>query len=251
MERGNEIGSCDHPGPIVKEEEFMKGDMEWRDIGSGVVARTFPKMDKLVVTTRGGPPVADIHRRVVRSLSTGNVIDDCVVGDTPDTVLNRRLRFPDDVRIELTMKGALKMFERQGTDIAEIFSQPRITQEAAVRDYDGIRLIPGWSLDLTREDPKTGRPWDLSSHAVRQRVRKMVKETKPFMVIGSPPCTMFSTMQNMNKGKIGKERFDKMLEDAKEHIRFCVEVYRIQMKEGRFSCTSTRTSQRRGKCRKS
>ena len=53
MERGNEIGSCEHPGPIVKEEEFMNGGMECRDMGSGVVSRTFPKMDKLVVTTRG------------------------------------------------------------------------------------------------------------------------------------------------------------------------------------------------------
>ena len=116
--------------------------------------------------------------------------------NVPDDILHRRLMVPDNLRIELVMKGALKMFEAKGSDVSEIFSQPRVAQEAALRDYDGVRLTPGWSLDLTREDPLTGEPWDLSKCAVRERVRKLVRETAPFLVIGSPPCTMFSTLQN-------------------------------------------------------
>ena len=128
----------------------------------------------------------------MRSLAAGKVIDDCVVDDVTDSVLNRHLPYPEDVRIELTMKGALAMYEEKGADISEMFSQPRIAQEAAVRKYGWMELKPGWSLDLTREDPATGKPWDISQPAVRNRVRALVRDTQPFIVIGSPPCTMFA-----------------------------------------------------------
>ncbi|MBN71658.1 MAG: hypothetical protein CME32_20555 [Gimesia sp.] len=224
----------EHPGPIDTSGDFAAGDMQWQDIGSGVFARTFPKMTKLITTTRGGPPLSEVHRRVVRSLTTGKVVDDCIVDETNDTVLNRRLRFPDDLRIELTMKGAIKMFERKGADVSELFSQPRIAQEAAIREYDGMKLVPGWSLDLTRTDPTTNKPWDLSKPEVRTRVRKLVKDTKPFVVIGSPPCTMFTSLQNLSKNRRDKAKFERKFEEAKQHIKFCEEVYKMQVKEGRF-----------------
>ena len=107
------------------------------------------------------------------------------------------------------MKGALKMYEMNGSDISELLSQPRVTQEAAPRSYDGVRLVPGWSLDLTREDPLTGKPWDLAQHAVRERVRKMVRDTAPFLIIGSPPCTMFSSLQKLSKKRRDKAKFNK------------------------------------------
>ncbi len=188
----------------------------------------------MITTTRGGPPIQDVHRRIVRSLSTGKVIDDCIVDDTTDSVLNRHLRVPEDIRIELIMKGALKMFETKGVDVAELYSQPRIAQEAAIRSYNGVNLLPGWSLDLTREDPLTGEPWDMAKHEVRERVRKLVRDTKPFMVIGSPPCTMFCSLQDLNKGKRDEEEFQRKLEVAKKHVRFCLELYQLQVDEGRF-----------------
>ena len=94
----------------------------------------------------------------MRSLAAGKLIDDCVVDDVADSVLNRHLPYPEDVRIELTMKGALAMCEEKGAGISQMFSQPRIAQEAAVRKYGGMEFKPGWSLDLTREDPSTGKP---------------------------------------------------------------------------------------------
>ena len=101
------------------------------------------------------------------------------------------------------MKDAVKAFEfdKNGIDVAEVFSQPRINQEAAVRSYKAAALKPGWSLDLTRDDPVTGKPWDLGKPEVRERVRKMVHETKPFIVIGSPPCTLFCPLQELSKNK--------------------------------------------------
>ena len=87
---------------------------------------------------------------------------------------------------------------------------------------------------MTRDDPLTGEPWDLGRHEVRERVRKLIRDTKPFMVIGSPPCTMFCALQNLNKSKRDEGVFTKRLENAKRHIRFCIELYMMQVNGGRF-----------------
>ena len=222
------------PGPRHRGDEFPKGDLEWKDIGSGVMAKTFPQMARLVTTSRGGPQVSDVYKRVVRSLTTGKIIDECILDDTPDSVLNRMLPCPDHVRVELTMRGAIKMFEVKGADVSEVFSPPRVAQEASVRQYGGRSLKPGWSLDLTREDPLTGEAWDLGKHEVRERVRKLVRDTKPFMLIGSPPCTLFCALQNLQKGKRDEKAFQRRLENAKRHVMFCIELYTMQLRGGRF-----------------
>ena len=174
----------EQPSPVVRKSEICKGDLQWKNIGSGTMARTFKDAKKLMVTTRGGPPSCDVHRRIVRNLNTGRVIDDCIVDDTPDEVLFRDMEFETDIRVELILKDALETFSRKGADVVEIYSQPRITQEAAVRRYGKTELVPGWSLDLTRNDPKTGEPWDLSDKKVQSRVDKMIRSCEPMFVIG-------------------------------------------------------------------
>ena len=57
-----------------------------------------------------------------------------------------------------------------------------------------------------------------------------MEESKPFMLIGSPPCTMFSTLQNLSKAKRNEEEFNLKMEIARKHVRFCVELYKIQLK---------------------
>lgn len=168
-----------HPGPKLRRNEIEKNELKWQDIGSGTFARTFIGVKKLFTTTRGGPPLCDVHRRTIWSITTGKVIDDCFVDDVPDAILYRELLEEDDIRVELVMKGALAMYERQGADVVEMFSQPRIAQEATAKRYGGTQLVPGWSLDLTRLDPKTGRAWDLSNPMVQSRVIKMVAEGRP------------------------------------------------------------------------
>ena len=175
----------------------------------------------------------DIHRRITRSLTTCKVIDDCIIKDTPARILHRRMKDADDIRVEWIMEGALKIFEEKGADVAEVYSQPRITQEAALRTYGGTTLRPGWSLDLTLNDPLTGQPWDFNKKEVRARVRGLVRDSKPFMLIGSPPCTMFSTLQNLSKAKRDEEKFNQKMEVAKKHMRFCLKLYRIQLQAGR------------------
>lgn len=145
------------------------------------------------------------------SLITGNVIGECMVDDVPDEVRHSRLAAPDSIMVELVMKGAPGMFEAKGSDVSEIFPQPRAAQDAALRRYDGTKLVPWRSPDFTREDTLTGKPRDLSKCAVRERARKSARGTTPFLVIGSPPCTIPSSLQNWSKSNKDKAEFEKAM----------------------------------------
>ena len=66
-----------HPGPRVPLRKMTARDQQWKDIGSGMVARTFKRVSNLRTTSPGGPCMDDIFRTKIWSLSTGKVIDDC------------------------------------------------------------------------------------------------------------------------------------------------------------------------------
>ena len=145
-----------------------------------------------MTTSRNGPCAADVERRIIRNAITGKLIDDCRPDDVPDVDLHRLLTVPTCIRVELIMRDAAKWFMQKGPDVFELYSPPRIAQEAGLRAYGGRRLRPGWSLDLTVDDPETGKPWDLSDGKIRTKVMKLINEGKPYMVIMSPMCTAFS-----------------------------------------------------------
>ena len=84
-----------------------------------------------------------------------------------DAKLNRDIGQIDDIRVELTLKNALKFFERKGPDVVEIFSQPRLCQAIAGRSFGSRTSRQAFSPDLTMDDPATGQPWDLSKPAVQ------------------------------------------------------------------------------------
>ena len=97
------------------------------------------------------------------------------------------------------MKDAAKRFPQLSPDVSELYSPPRIVQEAGLRSYGGRKLKPGWSLVVTVDDPEIGQPWDLSSGKIRSKVSELIKHDKPYMIICSPMCTAFAQIQNINK----------------------------------------------------
>ena len=137
----------------------------------------------------------------------------------------------DDIRVELTLKNALKLFEWKGPDVVEIFSQPRLCQKSTGRSFGGTTLRPGFSLDLTMDGPATGQPWDLGKPAVQSRVIKFVRDVKPFCVVGSPPCTAFSLLQEISRAKRNPKVMAKELKDGKDHVKFCIEIYRTPLED--------------------
>ena len=88
-------------------------------------------------------------------------------------------------------------------------------------------LSPGHSLDSTNG-------WDFTVEAHRKKAWNLVKQTKPYMLIGSPPCTMFSMLQELNKHMHRDDpewmgEIEKRWRVAVQHIDFCVQVYRLQL----------------------
>ena len=74
----------------------------------------------------------------------------------------------------------------KGTDITEVYSPERVTK--LFREYG---LTPGDSFDL-----RDG--YDLSDERTQALVISRIKKSQPSMVVGSPPCTMFSRLQQLN-----------------------------------------------------
>ena len=107
-----------HASPMQRPEHVSKGELEWRNSGSGVFARTFLGASRRRTTPKGWPGQKDVHRRVVRSLSTGKVIDDCMFEIIFDDAPNRYLGHPDDLRVELPSWGNPKMFREENAEIS-------------------------------------------------------------------------------------------------------------------------------------
>ena len=112
----------------------------------------------------------------------------------------------------MIMRDAAKWYCTKVLDVVELYSPLRIVQEAGLRAYAGQRLKPGWSLDLTKDDPETGKPWNLAGGKVRAKATQLITEGKPRCVILSPMCTAFSQMQDINKDRFilkrSKTRFE-------------------------------------------
>ena len=117
--------------------------------------------------------------------------------------------------------------------VSEIYSPPRVTD--LIKRIRSRHLLPGLALDLTVVDPEDGLPWDFSIRAKRERARKLIREQKPYVLIGSPECTPFSTWQYINRAKHSNPvHMDRAKTAAEVHIRFVCELYQEQIDGGRY-----------------
>ena len=120
-----------------------------------------------------------------------------------------------------------KNVDGTGVDVAEAFSPPRMSAMAEKLGYK-----PGFSLDLTRTNSE-GRAWDLSDQVMQEAALKLLDEQKPHVLVVSPPCTWFSTLMNLNIGKMQEEQVEKNLEKAIGHVAFAVLLCMRQAASGR------------------
>ena len=79
--------------------------------------------------------------------------------------------------------------EQKRRIIAELFSQPRIREVLYAR-----KDIETKSIDL-----KTG--WDLLKNIHQRQCTWALEQMEPDLVIGTPVCTRFSRLQNLNVKK--------------------------------------------------
>ena len=83
--------------------------------------------------------------------------------------------------------------------ISEIYSPPRITKEIVRGGWKHV--APGFALDLTVNDPYDNRPWDFSRADKRRRALELLREQKPYLLIGSPECKAFCTWMALNRAR--------------------------------------------------
>ena len=113
----------------------------------------------------------------------------------------------------------------RGADVTEVYSQPRIAAACAEAG-----LVGGSSFDL-----RTG--WDLSNPKEQRMATQVIMMESPKLLIGSPPCTLFSNLQNLNlavQSEEWKSKFYEARRKAEAHLMFCCKLYKLQRSLGRY-----------------
>jgi hypothetical protein len=119
--------------------------------------------------------------------------------------------------------------------VSEMYSPPRVTAELRRSKTRFRHVFPGFAFDLTVNDPADGQPWDFSKAVKQDRARQVMREQRPYMLIGSPECKHFSTWQALNAAKSSDlEALRRAKRKAIAHIEFMVSLYEEQYEAGRY-----------------
>ena len=73
--------------------------------------------------------------------------------------------------------------------------------------------------------------WDFRRGEDRRRAEQYVRDQKPLLLIGSPMCTMFSTLQRFTPWNATKTT---RWREHHEHLQFTAKLYQMQMNAGRL-----------------
>jgi hypothetical protein len=177
-----------------------------------------------------GHPEVPAWRRELESrgpLAAAPVTPDAGAGDSDDVM--------SDVAGDAVMRvgpasaagSAPKAGAAPPRKIAELYSPPRVT--AALPK---LGLVAGSTFDLKAD--KFGVAWDFRRPRDRKRAWDRIRAERPFLVVGSPPCTMFSRLQlNLNAVKMGKAEWERRRCEAEVLLTFAAAVYNLQLREGR------------------
>ena len=107
--------------------------------------------------------------------------------------------------------------------VAEVFSPPRV---AAMAEELGHRS--GGSYDL-----QTG--YDLSSSVDRMKCMKELRQADPDVLIICPPCSPFSLLQELNRGRTSESTWKLRLAEGKEHLAYGMKLYEWQIRRGKWA----------------
>ena len=115
--------------------------------------------------------------------------------------------------------------------VSEVYSAPRVTE--AARRHARLGCIPGVALDLTSMDDE-GNPWNFDIEAMRVKAEKLLNAQRPELLIGSPMCTPFSNLQNLNNAKRDPEVVAREQAAGRRHLAWCCHLYQRQMARGGY-----------------
>ena len=111
--------------------------------------------------------------------------------------------------------------------VSEIYSPPRVTDE--IRRSRFKHVLPGFAFDLTVDDPFDGQPWDFSMAEKRERARRLLRQQKPYLLIGSPACKPLNECHCVDTEAMRRARIAGIL-----HMNFVISLYHEQLEGGRY-----------------
>ena len=110
-------------------------------------------------------------------------------------------------------------------DVSEVFSRPRVTTVAKEAGW-----VAGYSLDQVHQDQVTSRTWDLLSQRDQNALYGLLRSRPSKLVVVSPPCRTFSSLQCMRKHPLPQQEKENGIELLRVAIKTCL----IQMKVGGY-----------------
>ena len=82
--------------------------------------------------------------------------------------------------------------------------------------------------------PDDGKPWDFNDPAKAAKAKRIIEDTKPLLLTGSPMCAAFSQMNNINFSRMSEEDVRRTVEYGTRHLELCLDLYRTHMKKGLY-----------------
>ena len=169
----------------------------------------------------------DLRLRHLEVTKTGNELwaDVCDEEDQenkdPATQASRVMKVAKDIKI-------VGQLLQSKSVIAEVYNPPMVTAEGKK-----IGLKCGFAFDLTVPDTD-GTVWDITKTPCGKKAWARPQKEKPYMLVGSPPCTCWSVIQNLNaRTPAGRQRVDRAKRAALVHLQFCAAMCREQLRGGR------------------
>ena len=86
-------------------------------------------------------------------------------------------------------------------------------------------MAKGWSIDLREPDDVTGQRWGLSKKDHQRAILELIEKDFSYVVVLSPPCTIFSELQNLNPNK-GNPDWMRQYNEGLEMLSFAMRVAR-------------------------
>ena len=203
-------------GQVRVTESLLKRSLDQGGTAVPMDTTTTPS----VVAPQSGP--ASVSRPGAASSSSTTIVHARPEIEEPSARRARHLP-PAGAEMDVAILGALEAevqcYGLSSAEVAEIFGPGRFTSVSSAFD-----LRPGHAMDL-----RSG--YDFNNAADRKRGELEFLDEQPLLLVGSPPCVAFSTMQNFAKDS---QAWRAKLREGLQHLEFVCKLYKLQHASGRF-----------------
>ena len=121
------------------------------------------------------------------------------------------------------IQRAMKLVEEKMPKIAEVYSEPRISQKA-----EEMGCPNGRAFDL-----KNG--YDFSRRKDQLRCWQELEEYDPDVIVICPPCGPFSPLQEWNYARMPTNKAVLILGEGVGHLEFAIKVFEWQVRRGKWA----------------